>query len=364
MKNYNYTADIHYVIGNHYLTDSFQQFPKACEKLRLKERRVLLVAEKFYAAFYKEELTAVFGRISKNFDIFEIESVPCDYDAEKENLEAFTKEIGFTDSDCVISLGGFPADAVSRILLASSFSDALYIQLPVTFTSQLISGKPSSYILEVSDKIYSDLKDKALKIQPKLIYINIHTYKYLSTDERLSGIGELIRFAVSSDKQLFELIEVNAGQKTDNFSAFLMTAIANCLQPDKETVSDSGAIFGYTIARGLEKCTNYIIPHGSAVGIGMVVSNSISAKRGLLSDEENFRIARIMVSYGLSVSMNFTNELIEAICAAVKSVPDLVSEEGVIKEFVCIKKLGQTKLYSDVTLDEIMDVMNYRKISK
>jgi phosphoribosylamine--glycine ligase len=89
----------------------------------------------------------------------------------------------------VISLGGFPADAVSRILLASSFSDALYIQLPVTFTSQLISGKPSSYILEVSDKIYSDLKDKALKIQPKLIYINIHTYKYLSTDERLSGIA-------------------------------------------------------------------------------------------------------------------------------------------------------------------------------
>ena len=364
MKNYNYTADIHYVIGNHYLTDSFQQIPKACEKLKLKDRRVLLVAEKFYASFYKEELAGFFSMISKNFDVFEIESAPCDYASEKEKLDAFAKEIGLTGSDCVVSLGGFPADAVSRILLASSLSDALYIQLPVTFTSQLVSGKPASYILEVSDKVYGELKEKALKIRPELIYINIHSYKYLSTDERLSGIGEVIRYAVSADKQLFELIEENAGQKTDNFSAFLMTAIANCLQPDKEVVSDSGAIFGYTIARGLEKCTNYIIPHGSAVGIGMVVSNSISSKRGLLSNDENFRIARIMVSYGLSVSMNFTNELIEAICAAVKSEPDLVSEDGIIKEFICINKLGKAKIYSDVTLDEVMDIMNYRKISK
>ena len=366
MKNYNYTADVHYVIGKHYLTDSFQQLPKATEKLKLKERRVLLVTEKMYFGFYKDELASVFGSISKSFDVFEIESTPTDYPAEKEKLASFAKEIGFDSSDCLVSLGGFPADTLSRIFLAEGFETAMYLQIPVTFTAQLVSGKGASYVLEVSPSVYGDAKERALSIEPKLIYINVHSYKYLSNDERISGLGEAIRCAVSSDKALLNLIETNAGQKTDNFSAFLMTLIANCIQ-DEEKKADTNthdALFGYTIARGLEKCTNYIIPHGSAVSIGMVVANSIASKRGLLSNDDNFRIARVMVSYGLPVSMNFTNELIEAICASVKAIPELVDENGTLGAFVMADKIGHTKKFDNVTIEEIMDVMNYRKISR
>lgn len=366
MKNYNYTADVHYVIGKHYLTDSFQQLAKATEKLGLKERRVLLIAEKMYLAFYKDELASIFGSISKTFDLFEIESTPADYPAEKEKLSSFAKEIGFTKNDCVVSLGGFPADVLSRIFLAEDFDEAIYIQIPVTFTSQLVSGKGASYVLEVSPEIYGEVKDTALSIEAKLIYINVHCYKYLSNDERISGLGEAIRCAVSSDKALLNLIETNAGQKTDNFSAFLMTLIANCIQDEdkKKDTNTQDALFGYTIARGLEKCTNYIIPHGSAVSIGMVVANSIASKRGLLSNDDNFRVARVMVSYGLPVSMNFTNELIEAICASVQTIPELVDENGTLNEFVLADKIGHTKKYDNVTIEEIMDVMNYRKISR
>ncbi len=371
MKKFNYTADIHYQIGNCYLTDSFDQLGKATDGLDMKNRRLLFITEKLYFGFYKEQISALLTGLSKTFDVFEIESAPCNYAEESEKLLKFAAEIGLDENDCVVSFGGCTADALSKLFIASLDKTLLYIQIPLTFTAQLIAGKELSYVLEVSQANYGDLKEKVFKIQPELIYINIHSYKYLSQDERLSGMGEVLRHAVASDKPLFEYIESNTGNKTDNFSAFLMLLIGNSLESHEASVKQDGweagtgrlPIYGYTIARALEKCTNFIIPHGSATGIGMVVANSIAAKRGLISDNDNFRIARQMVSYGLSVSMNFTNELIEAICSAVQSEEGLVDENETLKEFVLIDKIGHTKTVNDVTLDEIKDVMNYRKVS-
>jgi 3-dehydroquinate synthase len=57
--------------------------------------------------------------------------------------------------------------------------------------------------------------------------------------------------------------------------------------------------FGHTFGHAIEKLTG--IPHGEAVGIGMVLAARLSARRGLLPSSDASRLERIVGSYGLPV---------------------------------------------------------------
>jgi 3-dehydroquinate synthase len=57
--------------------------------------------------------------------------------------------------------------------------------------------------------------------------------------------------------------------------------------------------FGHTFAHAIEKLTG--LPHGEAVGIGMVLAAKLSVQKGLLPAIEARRLERIVESYGLPV---------------------------------------------------------------
>ncbi len=341
-----------------FVSDSFQAFEEAAKDLAMKERRIVLIAEKHYSAFYSNDLSDIFRAAGKSFDLYEIIGEVKDFAEEAEKLAKAVEPVGLTTDDCIVALGGHVADAVTRIFASRYFEGIKYVFLPVTLTSQVLPFAENEPILEINTK---DVPAYA----PSLVYINLFAFKYLSQDERLSGMGEILRRSVADNRSMLVYLEENIGRKPESFSEFLLNLIMNCITTNKHLAAkkkpaEASAIYGYTLARGLEKCTNYIIPHGQAAGIGMVVANSIAAKRGLLKDDENFRIAKMMVTNGLSVSMNFTDELIEAICAAVES-DGIVSENGTLQQFVTIDKPGHTLILNDVTMDEIKDVMNYKK---
>ena len=341
-----------------FVSDSFQAFAEAAGNLAMKERRIVLIAEKHYSEFYSNDLSEILGAAGKTFDLYEIIGEVKDFAEEADKIAKAVEPVGLTACDCIVALGGHVADVVTRCFAAKYFPGILYVYLPVTLTSQVLPFAENETILELAAE---EIPDYA----PGLVYVNVYAYKYLSQDERLSGMGEVLRLSVASNRSLLNYLEENIGRKPESYMEFLLNIVMNCITTNKQNASKKAPgkpspIYGYTLARGLEKCTNYIIPHGQAAGIGMVVANSIAAKRGLLKDDDNFRIAKLMVTNGLSVSMNFTDELIDAICAAVKSSGS-VSENGTLESFMLIEKPGSTLVKTDVTIDEIKDVMNYRR---
>jgi len=59
--------------------------------------------------------------------------------------------------------------------------------------------------------------------------------------------------------------------------------------------------FGHTVAHALEAATNYRIPHGDAVAIGMVAEAQLAVRLGLLPPEEVHRLRALLGRAGLPV---------------------------------------------------------------
>ena len=51
--------------------------------------------------------------------------------------------------------------------------------------------------------------------------------------------------------------------------------------------------FAHTFGHALESVSDYAVPHGSAVAIGMIIANEISVRRKLLSKEYANRIKNV-----------------------------------------------------------------------
>ena len=57
--------------------------------------------------------------------------------------------------------------------------------------------------------------------------------------------------------------------------------------------------FGHTVGHAVEACTNYRVPHGMAVSMGMAVESVLSARMGVLSHGDTERILNLLGRYGL-----------------------------------------------------------------
>lgn len=373
MNRYTYKEKIRQTYENCFVTDSFEAFSEAALPFQLKERRVLMIAEKKFSGFYLKELAEIFGAESRSFDVFELPDEAPDFHLCAAQINALAEKIGLEPTDCILSLGSFVSDAAAKVFSAEYFPGILYIKIPVTFIGQLLSTaegdaeldldleKAPGLVLMPDGSAAGNVREMLRNCSPALVYINIAAYKFLEETDRISGIGEAFRCAISSDAALFAYMEAYSGKKADDLYDFLLNVIMNCLRMNHAKEANPDLVkFGYTIAKGLEKCTNYIIPHGQAVGIGLIVADNVSANRKLLKDKDLLRIAKSMVTFGLSVMMNFTNDLIDAICDAL-SKSGMVSEDGALKDFVIPDKIGKVRKVSDITLDEIKTAMNYRR---
>lgn len=352
------------------LSDSMDAFSEAVREFGMKDRRVLLIAEKKYAGFYLKQLSEQLEGSCRALEVFELTEDAPDFHLTAARVDEAALKMGLEKNDCIISLGGMISDAAAKVYIAEYFPEMLYIKIPVTFIGQLLSTAEGDAALDLDTEkgpglvlmpnaaMAGDVRTMLRKVSPVLVYINIFAYKNLEETERISGLGEAIRCAAAADSGLFQYMEGTSGKKADGFSEFLLNVIFNCLRINRQ--HPENAFPGKAVAKGLERCTNHIIPHGQAVGIGLAVAYTISANRNLLKSEDTLRLAKCMVSYGLSVMMNFTNDLIDAICAAISENGD-ADENGTLKSFDLIEKIGRCRTANDVTLEEIRTAMHYRR---
>ncbi len=373
MNRYTYKPQIFQKIGNCFVTDCFDHLPKALESLKIENKRVLLIHEKRYGGIYLKQIEEILTEIAKSCDSIDLNEKVTDFNLLAAQVQEKATKIGMEKDDLVISIGGWIADSAAKVFIEEYLPESHYLKIPMTLIGQVLSTERGDSqvnmnlydapdIVVTMNAVSGDVPAMVQRVNPDLVYINIEAYKYLEETERICGLGEILRASAGGDASLFQYMESYPGKKADNILDFLLNSIMNTLQVNKKG-AEKGAIktkYGYPVALGIEKCTNYIIPHGQAVGIGMVVANNISSKRGLLKESETFRLAKVMVSYGLSVVMNFTNDLIDAICQAMIDL-NLVTEDGRFEEFELIDKIGRRIVVNDVTLDEIRSAMFYRK---
>ena len=183
-----------------------------------------------------------------------------------------------------------------------------FIQIPTTLLSQVdasVGGKTgmnNSYGKNLIGAFH----------QPKAVYIDPHFLTTLAQREFGAGVAEIVKMAVTFNKEFFEFLE-RANLKDP---AVLQEAIKQAVQTKADVVAQdekehgirAALNYGHTFGHVVENETKYKkFLHGEAVAIGMVMANNTSVKMGLMSGDEALRVKLLLEKYNLPTSYNIEN---------------------------------------------------------
>lgn len=138
---------------------------------------------------------------------------------------------------------------------------------------------------------------------PDKILICAKFFETLTERDYKSGLGEVVKFNIMSGIEGLENISLNIDSLLNRDDNTINVFVRNSLNFKKRFIEadefDKGERiklnFAHTFGHAIEVITNYEIPHGTAVAIGMIMANSVSLKRGLISEAVVKRSEKVLL---------------------------------------------------------------------
>lgn len=79
---------------------------------------------------------------------------------------------------------------------------------------------------------------------------------------------------------------------------------------------------GHSFGHAVEKCSDYAVPHGCGVAIGMAIIARAAAKRGICTDDTCAQILALLRQYGLPTETAFTRDALTDAARSDKKIAD------------------------------------------
>ncbi len=183
-----------------------------------------------------------------------------------------------------------------------------FVQIPTTLLSQVdasVGGKTgmnNSYGKNLVGAFH----------QPKAVLIDPHFLSTLPSREFGAGVAEIVKMAVTFNKDFFEFLESADLKDSDVLQEAIKQAVqtkANVVaQDEKENGIRAALNYGHTFGHVIENETKYKkYLHGEAVSIGMVMANETAVKMGLMDKNEALRVKSFLEKYNLPVSYKISD---------------------------------------------------------
>jgi len=142
--------------------------------------------------------------------------------------------------------------------------------------------------------------------QPKAVYIDPYFLTTLPAREFGAGVAEVVKMAVTFDKDFFTFLERTDLKDTKILQEVIKKAVqtkANVVAQDEKEHGIRAALnYGHTFGHVIENETKYRqFLHGEAVSIGMVMANEVAVELGLMSIEDSKRVKAVLQKYKLPV---------------------------------------------------------------
>jgi 3-dehydroquinate synthase len=173
-----------------------------------------------------------------------------------------------------------------------------FVQIPTTLLSQVdasVGGKTG-----VNNAFGKNLVGAFH--QPIAVHIDPYFLSTLPKREMGAGIAEIVKMAVTFNKDFFQWLEEHDLYDADN----IKTAIAKSVetkawvvnQDEKENGIRAALNYGHTFGHVIENETNYnTYLHGEAVGIGMIMANNLAVRIGNMTQSDALRIKKVLELY-------------------------------------------------------------------
>jgi len=178
-----------------------------------------------------------------------------------------------------------------------------FIQVPTTLLSQVdssVGGKTGM------NNRYGKNLIGAFH-QPISVHIDPYFLTTLPKREFGAGLAEVIKMAITFNKDFFEYLNSADLQTPDAMAEMIKQAVQTkadvVAKDEKENGIRAALNYGHTFGHVIEKETKYTkYLHGEAVSIGMVLANETAVKMNLMSENEALKIKKLLEKYNLPVS--------------------------------------------------------------
>lgn len=145
--------------------------------------------------------------------------------------------------------------------------------------------------------------------QPSRVLADTETLATLPDEELRSGLGEVVKSALIGDGECLALLERESAAILARDAGLLGQVVARCVgvkaaivARDEEERGERKVLnLGHTFAHGIEQAAGFgHIPHGIAVGVGLVLALHASERAGLLEEPDlSARVAALLDSFSM-----------------------------------------------------------------
>ncbi len=304
------------------------------------------------------------------------------------NLETYgacleeAARIGLTRQSTVVALGGGVTGDLAGFVAATYMRGCHFVQVPTSLLAMVDSS--------VGGKTAVDLPQGKNLVgafyQPDLVLCDLDCLATLPPLYRSDGTGEVVKYGVMADRELFSWLErplagqeerivarcvaikrdvveadereggvrklLNLGHTVGHAIELLgdyripQRIVARCVAIKRDVVEADereGGVrkllnLGHTVGHAIELLGDYRIPHGHAVAAGTAIMARACAEKGWCPPEDAARIDAMLRVHGLPTG---SSQTVEALCTAAMHDKKRV---GAFLDVVVVCGIGQTEV--------------------
>ena len=220
-------------------------------------------------------------------------------------LEKITEYLAinqFTRYDFLIGLGGGVIGDLTGFAASVYMRGMDFYNVPTT----LLSAVDSSVGGKTAINLPTGKNMVGTFWQPRGVFFDINTLKTLPPSQMKNGLGEVIKAGVIMDETIISLLE---NSWPTRLPEILPELIFRSIRVKKEIVElderEKGLRqtlnLGHTAGHAIEKLSDFKIPHGQAVSMGLMTMAKISERLGWADENMSYRLLHLYQRYDIKV---------------------------------------------------------------
>lgn len=242
-----------------------------------------------------------------------------------ETIIAELIEMGIRKNNRLIAIGGGIIQDITAFIASILYRGIEWIFIPTTLLSQgdsCIGSKNSINFVNFKNQIGGFYPPNKILICPIFL-------ESLSLEQIQSGLGEMLHYFIISSKTDFQRfvsdypVALNDVRSMNSLVLRSLQIKKYFVELDEFDRKERQVLnYGHSFGHAIESLTNYAIPHGIAVSIGMDIANFISMKLGYISSETRSEVRDIVkkICHGYDLSNISTRKFLNALTKDKKNV--------------------------------------------
>jgi 3-dehydroquinate synthase len=208
-------------------------------------------------------------------------------------------QMGFGRDSAIVALGGGVAGDLAGFVAATYMRGIPCLQVPTTLLAMLdasVGGKTGVDTPEGKNLIGAFHPPVAVLADPLALAT-------LPDREYRAGLAEAVKHGLIADRDYFAWIEESADALAERDPTALQQLVRRSVEIKADVVSDDEREGGrraiLNAGHALEQATDFRLPHGEAVGLGLLAEAALATGLGLATPEAGARVAGLLERLGL-----------------------------------------------------------------